>query len=55
MWKGILLQNADMVSLMLEKMEKELAEMRELLRDMDEAKLMEKLEQAKQIRDSIQR
>jgi len=55
MWKGILLQNADMVSRMLEKMEEELAEMRRLLKDMDEAKLMEKLERAKQIRDSIQR
>lgn len=55
MWKGILLQNADMVSLMLGKLEKELAEMRKLLKDMDEEKLMKKLTQTKQIRDLIQR
>ena len=55
MWKGILLQNADMVSLMLGKLEKELAEIRGLLENVDEEKLMKKLEQAKQIRDSIQR
>ena len=54
MWKGILLQNAHMVSRMLEKMEEELAEMRKLLKDMDGVKLMEKLKQAKQIKDSLQ-
>ncbi len=55
MWKDILMQNADMVSLMLGKLERKLAEMRKLLNDMNEQELMEKLEQAKQIRDSIQR
>ncbi len=55
MWRDIFLQNADMVSLMLGKLEKELAEMRKLLNNMNEQELMEKLEQAKQIRDSIQR
>lgn len=55
MWRDIFLQNADMVSLMLDKLEKELAEMRKLLNDMNEQELMRKLEQAKEIRDSIQR
>ena len=54
-WKGILLQNADMVSSMLGKLEKELAEMREVLDTGDEERLMQKLERAKQIRDSIRR
>jgi len=52
-WKGILLQNADMVSSMLDRLGKELAEMRKILDSRDEEKLMEKLERAKQIRDSI--
>ncbi len=51
-WKGIFLHNADMVSSMLEKLEKELADIRKALDDRDEQKLMEKLERAKQIRDS---
>ncbi|MFC1716999.1 prephenate dehydrogenase [Candidatus Poribacteria bacterium] len=55
LWTDILMQNAGMVSLMLGKLERELAEMRKLLSDMNEQELMEKLEQAKQIRDSIQR
>ena len=53
LWTGIFLQNADMVSLMLQKLENELAEMRELLRDMDRDKLMEKLVKAKDIRDLL--
>ncbi len=52
-WKGIFLQNADMTSSMLERMEKELAEIRKLIDDRDSEKLLEKLEQAKKIRDSI--
>ena len=52
-WKCILLQNADMVSSMLDRLEKELAEMRKVLDSRDEEKLVEKLERAKQIRDSI--
>jgi len=52
-WKGILLQNADMVSSMLSKLEKELAGMRKALDERDEKALVEKLEQAKKIRDSI--
>lgn len=54
-WKGILLQNADMVISMLGRLEKELAEMRKVLDGRDEEKLVEKLGRAKQIRDSIQR
>lgn len=52
-WKGILLQNADMASSMLKKLENELAEMRKALENRDEAQLTEKLERAKQIRDSL--
>ena len=52
-WKGILLQNADMASSMLDRLEKELADMRNVLDSRDEEKIMEKLERAKQIRDSI--
>jgi len=52
-WKGILLQNADMVSSMLDRLEKELAEMKKILDSRDEEKLMEKLNRTKQIRDSI--
>ena len=52
-WKGILLQNADMVSSMLDRLERELADMRKTLDSRDEEKLMAKLEQAKKIRDSI--
>jgi prephenate dehydrogenase len=52
-WKGILLQNADMVSSMLDRLEKELAEMRKVLDSRDEERLVEKLEQAKQLRNSI--
>jgi len=54
-WKGILLQNADMVVSMLGKMELELAEFRSLLETKNEEKLAEKLNWAKHIRDSIQR
>jgi prephenate dehydrogenase len=38
---------------MLDKLEKELAEMRKVLDSRDEEKLVEKLKKAKQIRDSI--
>jgi len=55
MWVGILLQNADMVSSMLNGLEKELADLRTILDSKDEEKLMEKLKQAKKIRDSIRR
>ena len=55
LWKSILMQNANMVSSMLERIERELAEVRNLLNSGDEEGLMEKLEQAKQIRDSIRR
>ena len=51
-WKGIFLHNADMVSDMLNRLEKEIADIRKALDDRDEQKLMEKLERAKQIRDS---
>ena len=54
-WKGIFLHNADMISSMLERIEKELAEMRELIASRDGEKLLKKLERAKQIRDSIKR
>lgn len=54
-WKGILLQNADMVALVLGKMELELATFRTILENKDEEKLTEKLNQAKKIRDSIHR
>ena len=54
-WKGILTQNADMISSMLDRIEKELAEVRNLLDSGDEEKLIEKLRRAKQIRDSIRR
>jgi len=43
-----------MISSMLDRIEKELAEVREALDSRDEEKIMSKLEQAKQIRDSIQ-
>ena len=52
-WKGIFLHNADMVSSMLSRLEKEIADIRKALDDRDEQKLMEKLERAKQIKDSI--
>ena len=52
-WKGILLQNADMVALVLGKMELELATFRTILENKNEEKLTEKLNQAKKIRDSI--
>ena len=52
-WKGIILHNADMVSAMLNRLENELADIRKALDDRDEQKLMEKLERAKRIRDSI--
>ncbi len=52
-WKGILLQNSDMVSPMLARLEKELAEIRKVLENGDADKLIGKLEQAKRIRDSI--
>jgi prephenate dehydrogenase len=51
-WKGIFLHNADMVSSMLSRLEKEIADIRKALDDRDEQKLMEKLERAKRIRDS---
>ena len=54
-WKGIFLHNADVISSMLERIEKELAEMRELIASRDGEKLLKKLERAKQIRDSIKR
>lgn len=54
-WKAIFLQNAEMTSLMLEKIENEIAEFRSLLNNKDEQKLIEKLKQAKQIRDSFRR
>lgn len=54
-WKGIMLQNADMISMILEKIEKELSEFRGILNGKEELKLMEKLKQAKQIRDSLKR
>lgn len=54
-WKGILLQNADMVSNMLSKMELELAEFRKILETKNEEMLSEKLNHAKKIRDSIRR
>jgi prephenate dehydrogenase len=54
-WKGILLQNADMVSSMLEKLERELTEMRKALDSRDEREITEKLAKAKYIRDSIRR
>ena len=52
-WRGILLQNADMVLSMLDRIEKELAEMKKVLDSRDEEKLIEKLERAKRIRNSI--
>lgn len=55
MWTDILLKNADMVSSMLDRLEKELADLRTILDSKDEEKLMEKLKQVKQIRDSIGR
>lgn len=55
LWKSLLMQNASTVSSMLERIERELAEVRNLLNCRDEERLMEKLVQAKQIRDSIQR
>ena len=55
LWKGILLQNADMVSSMLGRFENELADMKKALDERDESKIMEKLEQAKRLRDSFRR
>jgi prephenate dehydrogenase len=52
-WKGIFLHNSEMVSSMLSRLEKEIADIRKALDDRDEQKLMEKLERVKQIRDSI--
>lgn len=54
-WKGILLQNADMVLSMLDKFEKELVEIRKAIGNKDEDKLIEKLERAKRIRDSVRK
>jgi len=52
-WKGILMQNAGVVSSMLEKMERELADIRKFLEDRDEKLIEEKLEIAKDLRDSL--
>lgn len=54
-WKGIILQNADMISSMLEKIENEISEFRTILNKKDEQQLIEKLKQAKQIRNSLKR
>jgi prephenate dehydrogenase len=54
-WKGILIQNAEMVVSMLDKMEAELSEFRAILTTKNENMLMEKLVRAKQIRDSFKR
>jgi prephenate dehydrogenase len=54
-WKGILLQNADLVASMLGRMELELAEFRSILETKNEELLVEKLTQAKQIRDLLRR
>jgi len=54
-WKGILIQNADMVVSMLDRMESELATFRNILETKNEEMLVEKLNQAKKIRDSIRR
>ncbi len=54
-WKGIILQNADMISIILEKIENELSELRKILNNKDELQIMEKLKHAKQIRDSLKR
>ena len=54
-WKGIFLQNADMVSSMLGRLENEITDVRKLLENRDEEKLMEKLTRAKRIRDSIRK
>ncbi len=54
-WKGIILQNSDMISMMLEKIENEISEFRKILSNKDEQQLIEKLKQAKQIRDSLKR
>ena len=52
-WKGIFLHNADMISSMLNRFEKEIAEIRKALDSRDADRLADKLERAKQIRDSI--
>jgi prephenate dehydrogenase len=54
-WTGILLQNADMVLSMLDRLEKELTDLKATLDSKDKEKLIEKLERAKHIRDSIKR
>jgi prephenate dehydrogenase len=54
-WRGIFMQDTEITSSMLKRIEEELAEMRKLIEDKDEEKLLEKLKRAKQIRDSINR
>jgi len=51
-WKGILLQN-EMIVPILDKLENELKDIKSILLDKDEERLVEKLEQAKLIRDQI--
>jgi prephenate dehydrogenase len=55
LWNGILIQNAEMVISMIDKMESELAEFKDILEAKDENVLLEKLTRIKQIRDSFRK
>jgi prephenate dehydrogenase len=55
LWNGILLQNSEMVISMINKMESELAEFRNILEAKNEVSLLEKLTNIKQIRDSFRK
>jgi prephenate dehydrogenase len=55
LWDGILLQNSEMVISMINKMESELAEFKDILEVRDETLLLEKLTRIKQIRDSFRK
>ena len=52
-WKGIFMQNADMLIPMVEKLMENLAAFKKILADKDESQLEKVLRQAKNIRDSV--
>lgn len=53
LWKGILLQNADMITTMIDRITQELEVMKKILSQVDERGLIEELEEARKIRDSL--
>ena len=55
MWKGIFMQNADMLIPMIEQLMENLEAFKKILADKDESRLEEVLKQAKRVRDSVNR